>query len=76
MQKHIKYAEYDIPADFARKELIHGRIALDIKPWMKRAEVWPKLAHHEVKPPAIYGLIFTQEVSAATAVIHFLQRTP
>jgi hypothetical protein len=33
MQKHIEhaeYAEYDIPTDFARKELIHGCIALDI----------------------------------------------
>jgi hypothetical protein len=29
--QNIEYAEYDIPTDFARKELIHGRIALDIE---------------------------------------------
>ena len=40
--KNIEYAEYDIPTDFARKELIHGRIALDIELG---------------EPPAIHGLI-------------------
>ena len=42
MQKHIEHAEYDIPTDFARKELIHGCIALDIELG---------------EPPAIHGLI-------------------
>jgi hypothetical protein len=28
--QNIEYAKYDIPTDFARKELIHGSIALDI----------------------------------------------
>jgi hypothetical protein len=41
MQKHIEHAEYDIPTDLACKELIHGRIALDI----------------ELGEPAIHGLI-------------------
>jgi hypothetical protein len=40
--KNSQYAEYDIPTDFARKELIHGRIALDIELG---------------EPPAIHGLI-------------------
>jgi hypothetical protein len=56
----IEYAEYDIPTDFARKELIHGRIAPD----MKRAELRPNLAHHEIEPPAIHGLIRAQKESA------------
>jgi len=74
MQNHIKYAEYaeyDIPTDFARKELIHGRRALDIELGMKRAELLPNLAHHEVEPPAIHGLIRAQKESAAPAVNHF-----
>jgi hypothetical protein len=61
----VEYAEYDIPTDFARKELIHGRIAPDIELGMKRAELWPKLVHHEVEPPAIHGLIRAQKESAA-----------
>jgi hypothetical protein len=69
MQKHIEYAEYDIHADFARKELIHSRFALDIELGMKRAEVLPNLAHHEVEPPAIHGLIRAQKESAAPEVI-------
>ena len=74
MQKHIEYeeyAEYDIPTDFARKELIHGSRVLDIELGMKRAELLPNLAHHEVEPPAIQGLIRAQKVSAAPAVDHF-----
>ena len=73
MQKHIKYAEFDIHADFARKELIHGRFALDIELGMKRAETRPNLAHHEVEPPAIRGLIRAQKESAAPEVIQFLR---
>ena len=48
--QNIEYAEYDIPTDFARKELIHGSIALDIKLG---------------EPPAIHGLIRAQKESAA-----------
>ena len=51
MQKHIEYAEYaeyDIPTDFARKELIHGSRVLDIELGMKQAELLSNLAHHEV----------------------------
>ena len=53
--KNIQYAEYDIPADFARKELIHGRIALDIELG---------------EPPAIHGLIWAQTESAARTSSH------
>lgn len=55
MQKHIEHAEYDIPTDFARKELIHGRIALDIELG---------------EPPAIHGLIRAQTESAARTSSH------
>ena len=68
MQKNIlyaEYAEYDIPTDFARKELIHCCTAPDIELGMKRAELRPNLAHHEVEPPAIHGLISAQKESAA-----------
>jgi hypothetical protein len=60
----IEYAKYDIPTDFGRKELIHCRIAPDIELGMKRAELRPNLAHHEVEPPAIHGLIRAQKESA------------
>jgi hypothetical protein len=55
--QNIEYAEYDIFTDFTRKDLIHGRIAPDIKLGMKQAELLPNLAHHEIEPPAIHGLI-------------------
>jgi hypothetical protein len=42
--QNIEYAEYDIPTEFARKELIHDRIALDIDSELG-------------EPPAIHGLI-------------------
>ena len=75
MQKHFKYAEYDIHANFARKELIHCRFALDIELVMKQAETRSNLAHHEVEPPAIRGLIRAQKESAAPEVIQFLLAT-
>jgi hypothetical protein len=76
MQKNIKYAQYDIHADFARKELIHGRFALDIELGMNRAEVRPNLAHHVVEPPAIRGRnIRAQKESAAPEVIQCLRAT-
>ena len=55
MQKHIEHAEYDIPTDLACKELIHGRIALDIELG---------------EPPAIHGLIRAQTESAARTSSH------
>jgi hypothetical protein len=61
MQKHIEhaeYAEYDIPTDCARKELIHASIALDIELG---------------EPPAIHGLnrlIRAQTESAARTSSH------
>ena len=53
--QNIEYAEYDIPTDFARTELIHCRIALDIELG---------------EPPAKHGLIRAQKESAARTSSH------